>query len=181
MPTALRFRAALLALMLSAPSATAQNAPAASAAPLPRPVGFINDFAKVLRDSTARALGDSILALRSATGGEIAIVTVVDLAGESAEIVAQRYGSEWGVGAKSGPAQFAGTMVLIAPRETSTDGKGHCYIAFGVGTSTFISDSTAAAICESAVPAFRRRDYSEGVWQITLRLIALYRQRFNAP
>jgi uncharacterized membrane protein YgcG len=72
-------------------------------------------------------------------------------------------------------------LILIAPRETSTDGAGHCYIALGDAATTFISDSTAAAICEAAVPSFRRRDYSEGVWQITLRLIALFRQRFNAP
>ncbi|MES2521435.1 MAG: TPM domain-containing protein [Gemmatimonadota bacterium] len=147
--------------------------------PLPRPVGFVNDFAGVVPAETQRMLADTLERIQKSTGGDIVLVTLPDLAGIPSEVIARRIGIEWRIGAQDGPARHAGVVVLIAPKESSSDGRGYCRIELGDGATPFISDSLAASLCRSATPAFVLRNYGEGMRLIALELARRYRARFG--
>ena len=95
----------------------------------------------------------------------IVVVTLPGLEGAPRNIVAHEIGERWGVG-KSGepgePARLTGTLILVVPKETSDDGRGHVEIALAFGSNTFITASEAGRIRDRAmIPAFRERRYGD--------------------
>ncbi|QJR38289.1 DUF4440 domain-containing protein [Gemmatimonas groenlandica] len=148
---------------------------------VPKAVGSVNDYANVIPDSTRRSLSDSLLQLKNRTEGEVVVVTRATLEGLDASDMARRIGTTWGVGAKSGRAKNAGTIVLLIPKETSTDGRGYCRIELGDGANVFIPDSVAMSICVAATPAFRARKYGEALQGIVLALSKRYDAQLAAP
>jgi uncharacterized membrane protein YgcG len=148
---------------------------------LPSPNGHVNDLAGVVPDSAKQVLEVSLRLIRALTEGEIAVVTMSTLPGGTPQQMAQRIGNAWGVGARSGRARQAGTVVLVIPKETSSDGRGHCRIELGTGATAFIPDSAAGAMCEAAVPYFRVRDYPKGLEVIVDALARRYIQALGAP
>ena len=169
------FAAVLLALAgcAKASRSTASLDPGAETA--------VNDYAGVIPDATKRALEDTLRKIRTTTEGEIVLVTFADLAGFTIEELARRMGNEWGVGARIGRARNAGAVVLLIPKESSTDGRGHCRIELCEGAAAFISDSVATSICVAATPSFRRRDYAGGLRLIALNLADRYTERSKPP
>ncbi|MEO8580850.1 MAG: TPM domain-containing protein [Gemmatimonadales bacterium] len=149
---------------------------------IPPPVGLVNDFAHVLDagaiERMTRIAGD----VRTKSRGEIAIVTLPDLAGRDVADVALRIGREWKVG-KIGnpgdPTRNAGAVILLVPKETSSDNRGRCYVATGQGTEGFITDATAGDICREATPLFMQRDYSSGLELVTRRVAERFASEFN--
>src|SRR5688500_8876537 len=110
---------------------------------LPQPVGYVNDFANVI-DARARARIEGIRAdLREKSGGEIVAVTLPSLDGRDPADVARELGRQWKVGAKRGRpgdrAANAGIVVLLVPKETSTDGRGYIRVETGLGAEGFIT------------------------------------------
>src|SRR6185295_2196236 len=100
-------------------------------------------------------LNGIIADVKAKSGGEIVVVTWPDLKGRDASEVARTIGREWKVGAKGGPgdrARNAGTIILVVPRHTSSDGHGHVRIEVGSGAEGFITDATAGAIQDEAIP-----------------------------
>lgn len=133
---------------------------------LPQPVGFVNDFAGVIPAETRARLEDLSRRVQAATGGELAIVTLRDLEGRPVEETALRIGREWRVGAKADigdRTRNAGVVLLVVPKETSSDGRGHCRIETGQGTEGFITDATSGALCREAIPYFQRQDYGAAI------------------
>ncbi len=146
----------------------------AAAFTVPTPVGYVNDYANVIPDSTRRSLSDSLLQLKNRTEGEVVVVTRATLEGLDVSDMARRIGNAWGVGARTGRARQTGTIVLLIPKETSTDGRGYCRIELGDGANAFIPDSVASSICVAATPAFRARRYGEALQGIVLALSKRY-------
>ncbi|HEV2644678.1 MAG TPA: TPM domain-containing protein, partial [Candidatus Elarobacter sp.] len=103
--------------------------------------------------------------------------TLADIGQNAPADVALRIGREWKVG-KIGnpgdPTRNAGAVILLVPKETSSDGRGHCYVATGNGAEGFITDAEAGTICRQATPFFKQRDYGRGLALVTL----LTAQRF---
>lgn len=143
---------------------------------LPPSAGPVMDLADVVPDSAERELAVALNLIRTLTEGEIAVVTMRALPGGTPQQLAQRIGNEWGVGARTGRARRAGAVVLVIPKETSTDGRGHCRIELGDGATAFIADSAATAMCEAAIPFFRQRDYAKGLKVIVDALGRRYRE-----
>ena len=120
--------------------------------------------------------------VRDKSKGEIAVVTLPDLAGREPSEVALRIGREWKVGnmaAIGDRSRNAGVVILLVPKETSLDGQGHCRIETGQGAEGFITDAMSGDICREATPAFRERDYSTGLELVTLRVAQRYAQEFG--
>lgn len=144
---------------------------------IPAPVGLVNDFAHVIPADAAASIEQIASDVRAKSRGEIAVVTLPDIGQNAPSDVALRIGREWKVG-KIGnpgdPTRNAGAVILLVPKETSSDGRGHCYIATGQGAEGFITDADAGAICREATPYFRQRDYGRGLQLVTL----LTAQRF---
>jgi uncharacterized protein len=165
----------VLAVLATSPSLSAQPA-------LPAPTGYVNDFAGVLSQGARTQLESIARIVQGRSGGELAIVTLPDLAGRPVEETALRIGREWGVGARAeiGEARRnAGTVILLVPRETSSDGRGYCRIETGMGAEGFITDAEAGAICRAATDRFRATDYSGGMLLVASRVAEAYAREFG--
>ena len=149
---------------------------------IPAPTGMVNDFAGVIDEATRQRLNRIAEDVRARSGGEMAIVTLPDIGQRAASDIALRIGREWKVGRIASPGDAtrnAGAVVLLVPKETSSDGRGYCFIATGQGAEGFITDGAAGEICREATPAFRARDYSAGLELVTLRTAQRFASEFN--
>lgn len=169
----------LVAILLMAVSvrSNAQQQPV-----IPAPVGLVNDFAHVLDSGAIERMTRIAEDVRTKSRGEIAIVTLPDLAGRDVADVALTIGRTWKVGKVGNPGdptRNAGAVILLVPKETNSEGRGRCFILTGQGTEGFITDATAGDICREATPAFAQRDYSSGLELVTLRTAQRFAAEFN--
>ena len=142
----------------------------------------MNDFAHVLQPDAVQRMERVAEDVRTKSRGEMAIVTLPDIGTRDVQEVALQIGREWKVG-KIGnpgdPTRNAGAVILLVPKETSKDGRGHCFIATGRGTEGFITDADAGDICREATPAFMQKDYSTGLELVTLRTAQAFAREFS--
>src|SRR5258705_9842653 len=146
---------------------------------IPPPRGLVNDFANVIQPASAARMERIAQDVRDKSKGEMAIVTLPDLGGRAPSDVALRIGREWKVGnlaAIGDRSRNAGVVILLVPKETSTDGRGYCRIETGQGTEGFITDATSGEICREATPAFQQRDYGTGLELVTTRVAQRFAQ-----
>ncbi len=170
----------MVALGLAFPAHSAGAQTAATA--LPSAVGYVNDFANVLPPDVRARLEDLALRVNSATRGDMVVVTLPDLGGRPVEEVSLRIGREWKIGASAGvgeAARNAGVVILVVPKETSTDGRGYCRIETGQGAEGFITDATSGMICRAVREQFIARDYAAGIEAIALEVADRYAANFG--
>lgn len=149
---------------------------------IPAPRGMVNDFANVIPAAEAARIERIAETVRAGSQGEIAIVTLPDLAGRDVGDVALRIGREWGVGAAADigdRARNAGVVVLLVPKETSQDGRGWISIQVGQGAEGFITDGQSGDIRREATPLLARGEYGPALTLITARLAERYAQEFQ--
>jgi uncharacterized protein len=150
--------------------------------PIPAPRGFVNDFAQVISAESAPRIARIAEYVRERSRGEIAVVTLRDLEGREALDVALRIGREWGVGAEAAvgdAARNAGVVLLVVPKETSADGRGHIAISTGRGVEGFIPDAVTGDIRREAIPLLQAQDYSGAIELMTYRLAERYAGEFG--
>ncbi len=149
---------------------------------VPPPRGFVSDFAEVLDAERESSLTRLIELVRAGSRGEIAVVTLRDIAGRDVGDVALAIGREWGVGAKApigDRARNAGVVVLLVPRETSADGRGYITIQVGQGAEGFITDAMAGDMRREATPLLQQGAYGPALGLITARLAQRYAAEFG--
>ena len=155
----------------------------------PAPRGYGTSTAEVVVDAAGVLSPDAVdrinrvaFDVHQKSGGEMAVVTLPDIGLRAPVDVALSIGREWGVGANTGIGQRtrnAGVVVLLVPKETSSSGRGHCFITTGRGTEGFILDAEGAALCREAVPYFQRQEYGEGVAFLASRLGEEFAREFG--
>ena len=148
----------------------------------PAPTGFVSDFASVITADDEARITRLIEAVRAGSQGEIAVVTMRDLAGRDVADVALALGRQWGVGASAGigdRARNAGVVVLLVPRETSGDGRGYIAIQVGQGAEGYITDATSGEIRREATPLLQQGSYGSALTLITARLAQRYAAEFR--
>ena len=168
--------AATAAFLLWAVPAPAQDVT------IPPATGLVNDFARVLQPAQAARIGAIAQNVRDQSGGEIAVVTLSDIGSRDVGDIALRIGRQWGVGANSkigDKARNTGIVILLVPRETSSDGKGHISIQTGQGTEGFLTDAQSGEIRREATPFLSRRDYGPALELITQRVAERYAANFG--
>ena len=115
--------AACATFLVAAPSLYAQGQLA-----IPAPTGLVNDFAHVLNPETTARITRVAEDVRTKSRGEITVVTLPDIGQRAVADVALQIGREWKVG-KIGnpgdPTRNAGAVILLVPKESSSDGHGH--------------------------------------------------------
>lgn len=169
-------RLLLLAILLAAGRLSAQGVE------VPPPRGLVSDFAEVIDADRESSLTRLIEIVRAGSRGEIAVVTLRDIAGREVGDVALSIGREWGVGAKApvgDRARNAGVVVLLVPRETSADGRGYITIQVGQGAEGFITDAMAGDIRREATPLLQQGAYGAALGLITARLAQRYSAEFG--
>jgi uncharacterized protein len=140
--------ALVAALQLMAAVALAQSPGVDSVVPA-RPVGLVNDFAALLDAGTRDELEDLLTRLRSATGAEVAVVTLPTIGEYDEADVALAIGRKWGVGARAGigdERRNAGLVLLLVPRINHEPGTGHVRIEAGQGLEGIVTDAAAGQI-----------------------------------
>lgn len=149
---------------------------------IPAPQGYVNDFAGVIPAASVPRIQRIIDDVREKSGGEIVVVTLRDLGGRDQADVAREIGRQWGVGKKGNPGDAArntGVVILIVPKETSSDGRGHFRIETGQGAEGFITDATSGSIQDEALPFLRQGDYGSALELTTLRVAQRFASNFN--
>lgn len=152
-----------LALQLAlAPGLAAQD-PIDSLFPA-QPAGMVTDAAAIIPDSVERLVTDRLTRLRTATGAEIAVVTIATLAGRDPADVALRIGRRWGVGGNfpvGDPRRNAGVVLLLVPSTEAQ--RGALFIATGQGAEGLVTDLRAGQIADQMLPALDEGDYGNAV------------------
>jgi uncharacterized protein len=149
---------------------------------IPAPVGLVNDFAHVIPPGNAAHITQIASDVRTKSRGEMTVVTLPDIGLRAPADVALEIGRQWKVGkigAPGDPTRNAGAVILLVPKETSSDGHGHCFIATGRGTEGFITDGDAGDICREATPYFQARDYGTGIELVTYRTAQRFADEFH--
>src|SRR5216110_1051528 len=130
------------------------------------PRGYVNDFAGVLDPASVAHMTAVITELREKTRGEIAVVTLANIADRPAADVALQIGRQWGVGAKGeagDPAKNLGVVVLLVPLKDHRPGTGQVFIATGRGAEGFLTDARVGRIRDAMTPYLAREDYGAGL------------------
>jgi uncharacterized protein len=143
---------------------------------------MVNDFANIIPADAAARIDALATDVRAKSGGEIAIVTLSDLGGRDISEVSLRIAREWKVGsnAKIGDAKRnAGVVILVVPKETSADGKGHVRIENGQGSEGFLTDGQTGDIVREAIPLMQRRDYGGAIELMTGRVAQHFASSFG--
>ena len=141
-------RGLLILLLAACATAFAQN--------LPKPSGFVNDFAGVMRGEDVREAESLAAAVKDKTGAEIALVTVKTYAPfASIDEFSLALAQAWGVGEKG---KDTGVLLVLAMAEREVK------IEVGYGLEGAIPDSAAGRILDTAIiPAFKAGDFSGGL------------------
>src|SRR2546422_6810940 len=133
---------------------------------LPPPRGYVNDFAGVLDSASLAHMEAVITEVCAKTRGEIAVVTLSDIADRPAADVALEIGRRWGVGAKGeagDPAKNLGVVVLLVPLKNHRPGTGQIFIATGRGAEGFLTDARVGRIRDAMTPYLAREEYGAGL------------------
>ena len=122
---------------------------------LPKPVGYVNDFAGVLDEGSKSRMTTLMAALKEKTGAEIAVVTVETTEPRAFEEYSVELASEWGIG-KAG--EDTGVLILLAMKERKIR------IEIGYGLEGIIPDGLAGEIRDKSIlPDLRIGNYGSGM------------------
>ncbi len=149
---------------------------------IPAPRGYVNDFAGVVGAERAARIERIITDVHAKSGGEIAVVTLADIGDRNVGDVALQIGRQWKVGAAAAVGDSrrnAGLVILVVPKETSSNGRGQISIQTGNGVEGFITDSRAGDIRREALPFLQRANYGAALELMTLRVAEQYAREFG--
>lgn len=151
---------------LAAKLAAAQPEPT-----IPRPLGYVSDYAGRLRVETVRELDGLIRELRERTGAEIAVVVVDSTAPLSAFDYAMRVAEVWKPGAVE---KDNGVVFLVAAKDREL------FILTGYGVEGVLPDGRVGEIRDRIVlPAFRRGDMDAGIREATRTMAAIIAAQYG--
>lgn len=125
-----------------------------------RPDNYLTDQAHVVDGGSAAAINDLAARLRTATGAELAVVTLPTIEDHAPGDVALAIGRAWGVGAKAeigDAARNAGIVLLLVPR--TADHRGEIYVATGRGIEGILTDAVAGRITDLMLPELRQANW----------------------
>jgi uncharacterized protein len=163
-------------LQLTATALSAQSTDVERLFPA-QPVGHVNDFASLLDPAARDQLEDLLTRLRSATGAEVAVVTLPTIGDRDEAEVALAIGRKWGVGGKAGigdPRRNAGLVLLLVPRQNHQPGTGHVRIEVGQGLEGIVTDASSGQIRRDVMgPDLSQEQYGSALVNGTKALTGL--------
>ncbi|MDD4148082.1 MAG: TPM domain-containing protein, partial [Candidatus Cloacimonetes bacterium] len=80
---------------------------------IPQPIGYVNDFASILSETTRNRINDWAIELKEKTGVEYSIATFPEIGGEDEVSFGVRLFAEWGIGSE----RDEGVLVFFAVKE----------------------------------------------------------------
>lgn len=122
---------------------------------LPRPRGYVNDYAGILDGGRARQIEAACASIEQSTGVEMSVVIIESLDGSTVEEMGLRFLEEWGVGKKG---QDNGVVILVAMKDRQIR------IENGYGIEEVLPDGKAGEVIRYDIaPRFKQGDYGGGL------------------
>jgi uncharacterized protein len=122
---------------------------------LPRPQGYVSDFAHIIDSQRVRQIEAACGSIERSTGVQIAVVTIDSLGAQSIEDAAYAYYKEWGIGQRG---KDNGVLLLVAKNDREVR------IEPGYGLEGVLPDGLAGEIIRyDVIPRFRQGDYGAGL------------------
>jgi uncharacterized protein len=144
---ALRNLFILLAMLLGASPALAQQFPALS--------GRVVDTANILSDGEESQLTTKLANLEMQSGRQLVVATVPDLGGYPIEDYGYKLGRAWQIGEKS---KNNGALLIVAPNDRKLR------VEVGYGLEPILTDGLSSVIINTLiVPRFKQQDYAGGI------------------
>ncbi|RKX73586.1 MAG: hypothetical protein DRP87_18630, partial [Spirochaetes bacterium] len=139
---------------------------------LPRPEGWVNDYAGVIMPEDREKINAIIKAVEEKTGAEIAIAAVESMEPyPTIEDFSIELASKWGIG-KEG--EDNGVLIVLALKERKVR------IEVGYGLEGAIPDGLAGEIMDkSIIPHFRTGDYSTGFLKGVEAIAGIIAKEYN--
>jgi len=129
---------------------------------IPKPIGWVNDFANVISPEYKEKLNSLIEELEQKTTSEIAVVTINSIAPYDEKAYARLLFDNWKPGKKG---KDNGVLVLLAIKER------RWRIETGYGVEGILPDGLCGEIGRNyIVPYFKEGKYSEGLYKGTLKI-----------
>ena len=135
--------------------------------PALKPVGYVNDFASVLSQSTKFQLTALCREVDQKAHAQIAVVTVKSLDGRPIEEFSVGLATKWGIGPKQSER---GVMILLAVEDR------RYRFEIGYGLESILPDGKTGAIGREAVPYLRDGNYDAAVLLMTQRVAEVIAQ-----
>ena len=122
---------------------------------VPKLVGRVNDYAKLLDDQQKNLIEQALAQFEAQTTTQVALLTVESLEGESIEGFSIRVAENWKIGQAG---KDNGVILIVAPNERKVR------IEVGYGLEGALTDLEASRIIRSViVPAFKTGNYYAGI------------------
>lgn len=122
---------------------------------LGKPTGYVNDYTRTLSEKTKTDLEELLKSFKTSGRGEVSVVIIGGLNGDSIENYALELGREWGIGAKG---KDSGVLLLIAKDERELR------IEVGYGFEGDLTDAKSSRIIRDVItPRFKEGNYDAGV------------------
>jgi uncharacterized protein len=118
-----------------------------------KPQGYVSDFARVVDPASKAELEQYCARVQSATGAEIALVTLPSLQGEPIELVANTLFTSWGIGKKTGESRDQGILLLLVT------GDRRSRLEVGYGLEPIIPDGFAGSVLREMRPELRENRF----------------------
>ncbi len=135
------------------------------------PVGFVNDFADIIDDTSEYFIESAISELEENTSVEIAVVTVTNLPqDETVESYINKLFNEWGVGKKG---EDNGIMILLSLEERVIR------IEVGYGLEGILPDGKLGRILDDNLVALEEENYGAGLEGIVLDISQIIYEDYN--
>lgn len=131
-----------------------------------KPSGYLTDAAGIVEPASARKIDDLASRLRTATGAELAVVTLPTIGEYDEAEVALNIGRAWGVGAKADVGEStrnAGVVLLLVPRQNHQPGTGRIRIEVGRGLEGILTDARAGRIRDLMGSSLAEENYSQAL------------------
>lgn len=123
--------------------------------PFPKPVGAVNDYAKVIAPAARSGMEKLAREVLEKTGTSIVVATVETIGENDADQYANELYAAWGIGKKG---EDKGVLIFVAARERKIR------IETGYGVESILPDGLVGEILDrDVVPYLRTGNYSQGL------------------
>lgn len=120
-----------------------------------KPVGFLNDYAGILKPGEKQDLENYIRKIEKETTNEVAVVILKSLEGRNLEEYANELFNAWGIGKKG---KDNGVLILISLAERKIR------IEVGYGLEQYLTDATCGRIIRRVMaPEFKKGNFYKGI------------------
>ena len=130
---------------------------------IPKPVGFVNDFAGILSEQARNKINDWAIELKEKTDVELSIAILNSIGNTSEDLFATKLVEAWGIGNKNDE----GMLILLAVKER------RLRIETGYGSEGYITDAFASNVYQQMKSFLSKgsEDWDQAMIQGALLLI----------